>query len=144
MHSSTIMIALPAKGVIIHYGLEARLLRRFIFATEHDDSRSTRVKLSCLCTKYVWFTYNNVREIIKYNKIYLNFSARKYAKWWSQCFLTGIEQILLGFRDDYGIVRQMQPLLIKDIETRAVRINIDIFWIKISFVFSVHGVQVHF
>ncbi len=52
------------------------------------------------------------------------FSARKYAKWWSQCFLTGIEQILLGFRDDYGIVRQMQPLLIKDIETRAVRFYI--------------------
>ena len=48
--------------------------------------------------------------------------ARKYAKWWSQCFLTGIEQILLGFRDDYGVVRQMQPLLIKDIETRAVRL----------------------
>jgi hypothetical protein len=54
------------------------------------------------------------------------FSARKYAKWWSQCFLTGIEQILLGFRDDYGIVRQMQPLLIKDIETRAVRYFISI------------------
>ncbi|CAF4671546.1 unnamed protein product, partial [Rotaria magnacalcarata] len=44
-----------------------------------------------------------------------------YGKWWSQCFLTGIEQILLGFRDDYGVVRQIQPLLIKDIETRAVR-----------------------
>ena len=35
--------------------------------------------------------------------------------------MTGIEQILLGFRDEYGIVRQVQPLLIKDIETRAVR-----------------------
>ncbi|CAF3835472.1 unnamed protein product [Rotaria magnacalcarata] len=46
-------------------------------------------------------------------------TARKYGKWWSQCFLTGIEQILLGFRDDYGVVRQIQPLLIKDIETRA-------------------------
>lgn len=46
--------------------------------------------------------------------------ARKYAKWWSQCFLTGIERILLGFRDEYGVVRQIQPLLVKDIETRAV------------------------
>ena len=61
-------------------------------------------------------TYSNKK---KYYSIV--FSARKYAKWWSQCFLTGIEQILLGFRDDYGIVRQIQPLLIKDIETRAVR-----------------------
>ncbi len=49
------------------------------------------------------------------------FSGRKYGKWWSQCFLTGIEQILLGFRDNYGMVREIHPLLIKDIETRAVR-----------------------
>ncbi len=44
--------------------------------------------------------------------------------------MTGIEQILLGFRDDYGIVRQIQPLLVKDIETRAVRLDIDIFVIE--------------
>jgi len=75
----------------------------------------------------------------------LDFSARKYAKWWSQCFLTGIEQILLGFRDDYGIVRQMQPLLIKDIETRAVRfyvnfLNKNIFFIaymEFKFLFGI-------
>jgi hypothetical protein len=44
--------------------------------------------------------------------------------------LTGIEQIILGFRDDYGIVRQIQPLLIKDIETRAVRLK---FFLMLSF-----------
>ncbi len=58
--------------------------------------------------------------------------------------MTGIEQILLGFRDDYGIVRQMQPLLIKDIETRAVRFSIKIILIKNILFSSVHGVQVHF
>jgi len=59
--------------------------------------------------------------------------------------LTGIEQILLGFRDDYGIVRQMQPLLIKDIETRAVRYFISIRnKKKRSSLSSEHGVQVQF
>ncbi len=59
--------------------------------------------------------------------------------------MTGIEQILLGFRDDCGIVRQIQPLLIKDIETRAVRYsllnqkeNLDLL------LPSEHGVQVQF
>jgi len=46
-------------------------------------------------------------------------TSRKYGKWWSQCYLTGIEQMLIGFRDSSGIVRQIQPLLIKDIQTRA-------------------------
>ena len=57
--------------------------------------------------------------------------------------MTGIEQILLGFRDDCGIVRQMQPLLIKDIETRAVRHSHLFFHLNI-FLSSEHGVQVQF
>ncbi|CAF0822448.1 unnamed protein product [Rotaria sordida] len=65
-------------------------------------------------------TYVEIKVVYAQNMLELHTTtARKYGKWWSQCFLTGIEQILLGFRDDYGIVRQIQPLLIKDIETRA-------------------------
>jgi hypothetical protein len=39
---------------------------------------------------------------------------------WQQCFLAGINHMLLGFRNDYGIVDCLQPLSIKDIEIRAV------------------------
>ncbi|CAF0970588.1 unnamed protein product [Rotaria sordida] len=46
-------------------------------------------------------------------------SSRKYAKWWQQCFLAGINHMLLGFRNDYGIVECLQPLGVKDIEIRA-------------------------
>jgi len=46
-------------------------------------------------------------------------SSRKYAKWWQQCFLAGINHMLLGFRNDYGIVEYLQPLGVKDIEIRA-------------------------
>lgn len=46
-------------------------------------------------------------------------SSRKYAKWWQQCYLAGINHMLLGFRNDYGIVERLQPLGVKDIEIRA-------------------------
>lgn len=43
---------------------------------------------------------------------------------WQQCYLAGINHMLLGFRNDYGIVECLQPLSIKDIEIRAVIIFI--------------------
>ncbi|CAF2119051.1 unnamed protein product [Rotaria magnacalcarata] len=46
-------------------------------------------------------------------------SSRKYAKWWQQCYLAGINHMLLGFRNDYGVVECLQPLGVKDIEMRA-------------------------
>ncbi|CAF0917975.1 unnamed protein product [Didymodactylos carnosus] len=52
-------------------------------------------------------------------KFCLNFSSRKYGKWWAQCYLTGIQQMLIGFRDAFGIVNSIQPLSLKDIEQRA-------------------------
>lgn len=39
---------------------------------------------------------------------------------WQQCYLAGIHHMLLGFRNDYGIVEYLQPLSVKDIEIRAV------------------------
>jgi hypothetical protein len=47
----------------------------------------------------------------------------KYFRW-QQCFLAGINHMLLGFRNDYGIVECLQPLSVKDIEIRAVNIFI--------------------
>lgn len=100
-----------------------------------------------ICWNYIRQREANTRLFFRLNDVLFFFvcSARKYAKWWSQCYLTGIEQILLGFRDDYGIVRQMQTLLIKDIETRAVRGNINAIFHENTclYLLSVHGVQVH-
>jgi hypothetical protein len=48
---------------------------------------------------------------------------REYFRW-QQCFLAGINHMLLGFRNDYGIVEYLQPLGVKDIEIRAVDIFI--------------------
>ncbi|CAF3515615.1 unnamed protein product [Adineta steineri] len=46
-------------------------------------------------------------------------SSRKYSKWWQQCYLAGINHMLLGFRNNYGVVEYLQPLCTKDIEIRA-------------------------
>jgi RAT1-interacting protein len=43
----------------------------------------------------------------------------KYAKWWIQSFLTGIQTMIIGFRDDNGIVNKVSPLNISQIEEAA-------------------------
>ena len=42
---------------------------------------------------------------------------------WQQCFLAGIHRMFLGFRNNYGIVEYLQPLSVRDIEIRAVRVR---------------------
>ncbi|CAF0725253.1 unnamed protein product [Rotaria sordida] len=42
---------------------------------------------------------------------------RKFAKWWIQCFLVGIKTMVIGLRDNNGIVNSLTPLHITDIET---------------------------
>ena len=44
---------------------------------------------------------------------------------WQQCFLAGIDHMLLGFRDHYGIVQCLQPLTVAEIENRAVVIPVN-------------------
>jgi hypothetical protein len=92
---------------------------------QREQRRNEHLSKSKLFMQPICLTCIHQRNTMNYHvarhNIYIVFSARKYGKWWLQCFLTGIERVLLGFRDDYGIVRRIQPLLIKDIESRAVR-----------------------
>ncbi|CAF1028967.1 unnamed protein product, partial [Adineta ricciae] len=91
-----------------------------IIDDESDDLQTTLNSTSINSKLKKKRTFVEIKVVYAENMLELHTStARKYAKWWSQCFLTGIEQILLGFRNEYGIVRQIHPLLIKDIETRA-------------------------
>ncbi|UJR33650.1 hypothetical protein I4U23_021083 [Adineta vaga] len=65
-------------------------------------------------------TYVEVKVTYAKHLLDLNIaSSRKYAKWWQQCYLAGMNHMLLGFRDDCGIVQCLQPLGVKDIEIRA-------------------------
>ena len=40
----------------------------------------------------------------------VNFEKFKLLKWWAQSFTVGVRQILVGFRDDHGMVQKMQNL----------------------------------
>ncbi|CAF1215856.1 unnamed protein product [Adineta ricciae] len=44
---------------------------------------------------------------------------RKFAKWWIQCFLVGIKMMIIGLRDNNGIVNTVCPLDISSIERAA-------------------------
>ncbi|UJR33888.1 hypothetical protein I4U23_021309 [Adineta vaga] len=44
---------------------------------------------------------------------------RKFAKWWIQCFLVGIKNMVIGLRDNNGIVNTLCPLDIAHIERSA-------------------------
>ena len=39
-----------------------------------------------------------------------NFSKHKLLKFWLQSFLAGVPRIVVGFRDDAGVVRELRPL----------------------------------
>jgi len=49
--------------------------------------------------------------------IYHSITIEKiFAKWWIQCFLVGIKTMVIGLRDNNGIVNKLSPLNISDIE----------------------------
>ena len=44
-----------------------------------------------------------------------SFKKNKLLKWWAQSFLVGVPKIICGFRDDDGIVNNLQPFRTIDI-----------------------------
>ncbi|KAM3966544.1 decapping and exoribonuclease protein [Aphomia sociella] len=53
---------------------------------------------------------------IEYKKQDKSFRRYKTKKWWCQSFLVGIETILCGFRNDYGIVEELRTYRTKDLK----------------------------
>ncbi|XP_023338933.1 decapping and exoribonuclease protein isoform X2 [Eurytemora carolleeae] len=43
----------------------------------------------------------------------------KMIKWWAQCFLVGIEEVVVGWRDDAGIVEQVETLPVSSLPKRG-------------------------
>lgn len=73
----------------------------------------------------VLFTFN----IIPYLVLFL-ISRFKLMKWWAQSYLVGIPRIICGFRDDEGIVKNLQTFKTVEIPketqvicTRARKLN---------------------
>lgn len=47
------------------------------------------------------------------------FWKQKSMKWWLQSFLVGIDHIIVGYRDDNGIVKKVEPLQICELPDRG-------------------------
>jgi hypothetical protein len=43
----------------------------------------------------------------------------KSVKWWLQCFLAGIETIVVGFRDDHGVVHTVDQMRVANLPKQA-------------------------
>ncbi|XP_011299955.1 decapping and exoribonuclease protein [Fopius arisanus] len=54
-------------------------------------------------------------RILENDRQWMNMQRHKFLKWWCQSFLVGIEDILCGFRDDSGIIRQLENYKVSDI-----------------------------
>ena len=54
----------------------------------------------------------------------------KLLKWWAQSFLVGVPKIICGFRDDEGIVNNLQPFRTIDIPRECQVIKIIITSVK--------------
>ena len=47
------------------------------------------------------------------------FVERKIPKFWAQCYLVGIERLLVGFRDDNGVVRELRWFNTKEMQKQV-------------------------
>lgn len=55
----------------------------------------------------------NERDLIKYE--------RKLLKFWAQSFLLGVPKIVVGFRDEHGILHRMEEMETRDIPMKVKR-----------------------
>lgn len=51
----------------------------------------------------------------KHHRQQQNFLRFKLRNWWCQCFLVNIREIIVGTRNDNGIVRNISTMTVKDI-----------------------------
>lgn len=58
-------------------------------------------------------------RIISNERQHRNFCRYKLIKWWLQSFLAGVPQIVCGFRDDDGIVRDLEVFKVQSIPKLA-------------------------
>ncbi|CAL1277924.1 unnamed protein product [Larinioides sclopetarius] len=65
------------------------------------------------------YTELKTSRIITAQRQHINFCRFKLLKWWLQSFLVGIPKIICGFRDDQGIVRNLEVFPVAEIPRMA-------------------------
>ena len=78
-----------------------------LYGAEMDGVLSEKTLNDPLPLKDLRFVELKTCKTIESNSQDRNFRKFKLIKWWSQSFLVGIDNVLCGFRDDNGIVRNL-------------------------------------
>uniref|UniRef100_T1JH46 Decapping nuclease n=1 Tax=Strigamia maritima TaxID=126957 RepID=T1JH46_STRMM len=86
-----------------------------VFGAEMDCVSPSTSNSSSM-SRYVELKTN---RIISSQRQERNFQRYKLLKWWSQSFLIGIREIVCGFRDDEGIVHNVETFPLKEIPKSA-------------------------
>lgn len=108
---------IEAYCTVIHTKLNSHSL---IFAGETDciDSTSLSSKPSC-------YIELKTSRHIEHPRQLRNFRKYKLIKWWAQSFLPGLQKIVCGFRDDNGIVTELQTFRLSDIPKQVKELGSD-------------------
>ncbi|CAG9575853.1 unnamed protein product [Danaus chrysippus] len=77
------------------------------------SSKNPQEVLKYLSTKN--FVELKTNRHIEFSRQELNFKKFKTIKWWCQSFLTGVETILCGCRNDSGIVEELKMYRVNDL-----------------------------
>lgn len=80
---------------------------RLLYGAEMDGVSSEKVLAEPINWKGVKFVELKTSRNVETRRQEENLKKFKLIKWWCQSFLVGIENVICGFRDDHGIVRNL-------------------------------------
>lgn len=98
---------------------------KIIYGAEIDcsDADGQFVELKT-CSIHVKPTHKNSNN---------NFWHSKAPKYWAQCYLVGIERLLVGFRNNYGILKELQWFQTSDLQKQIpFQVSFNIFYLQVE------------
>lgn len=90
-----------------------------VYGAEMDGYESDSIVEPRQLLKPEKFVEMKTSRIIENDRQHRTFSRYKILKWWGQSFLVGIEEIICGWRDDDGFVRDVESFKIRQLPKSA-------------------------
>lgn len=91
-----------------------------VYGAEMDGYDSDSIIEQRQLLKPEKFVEMKTSRIIENDRQHRNFCRFKILKWWGQSFLVGIEEIVCGWRDDEGFVRDIESFKIRQLPKTAI------------------------
>ncbi|KAK7788557.1 hypothetical protein R5R35_011747 [Gryllus longicercus] len=94
-------------------------LHRLMYGAEMDGVESSDVVKNLEDLQAAEFIELKTNRKIQHPKQAENFKKYKLIKWWCQSFLVGITKIWCGYRDDHGVIHQVEKMQVSDFPRKA-------------------------